>query len=200
MIFRQEKGFTLIELLIVIAILAFVSVMAMPRIASISGMAIKSEVRKIGENIRLAFNQTVSRDQIHRLVINIDEGYYKLEYLQPPLDLEPTEEEKEKQKEEEKDVKESPYSAEVQGEFKDDCDYCDKKKLSHGLKFFGVYTYHDQAVVKQGDASFLFFPAGFVEKAFVYLIDDYERIYTIKINQITGGVMITNEYEEPKIE
>lgn len=76
---RAEKGFTLLEIIIVIALIAGMYSIAMPRFGIRSGAEISSKLGQLSIDIRSAYDMAVLTGKTYRLVFNLVSGDYMLQ-------------------------------------------------------------------------------------------------------------------------
>lgn len=77
---RPLAGFTLIEILAVVAIFALLAGLLAPRVGSIGGRALVQSAEKIAGRIELARQRAVVTGVPHRLLVDLDEGGYRVEW------------------------------------------------------------------------------------------------------------------------
>ncbi|MDJ0850242.1 MAG: prepilin-type N-terminal cleavage/methylation domain-containing protein [Myxococcota bacterium] len=73
-------GFTLIEILAVVAIFALLAGLLAPRVGSIGGRALWQNAEQIAGRIELARTRAVVTGVPHRLLVDLDEGGYRIEW------------------------------------------------------------------------------------------------------------------------
>lgn len=66
------KGFTLLELLVVIAVLAFVTALAVPRLGGSTAAEMDAAVRVISSGLRHARSEAVTRGEPVRVVVDLE--------------------------------------------------------------------------------------------------------------------------------
>jgi prepilin-type N-terminal cleavage/methylation domain-containing protein len=77
---RGPAGFTLIEVLAVVAIFALLAGLLAPRVASITGRDLQASAQRIRARIDLARQRAALTGIPHRLLVDIDEGSYRVEW------------------------------------------------------------------------------------------------------------------------
>ncbi len=75
----KERAFTFIELVIVIALIAFAYVIAMPNFTAQSTTQVMDKLNRLGGDIRSAFDLAVLNHQAYRIVFELRTGSYWLE-------------------------------------------------------------------------------------------------------------------------
>ena len=78
---QASTGFTLIEMLAVVAILALVVGIALPNFGLRSRRAMQDEAKQLAANLEFARQRSVMTGVPHRLVIDVEDGSYWLEWL-----------------------------------------------------------------------------------------------------------------------
>jgi prepilin-type N-terminal cleavage/methylation domain-containing protein len=78
---QGSTGFTLIEMLAVVAILALVVGIALPNFGLRSRRAMQDEAKQLAANLEFARQRSVMTGVPHRLVIDVEDGSYWLEWL-----------------------------------------------------------------------------------------------------------------------
>ena len=77
---RRRSGFTLIEILAVVAIFALLAALVMPNLGSLSSRTLRQRADAIAARLELARQRSVLTGIPHRLLIDLDEGAYRLEW------------------------------------------------------------------------------------------------------------------------
>ncbi len=205
MISKKTRGFTLLELVIVVLILAITATFVVPNITAIFGLGMKGACVQMGTMIRYTYNQSVIKNKVFRIVYDLENGTYWIEYGEPieeekdKKDSDTTEKTTKKEENNEEDEKESRIAIRANfSPFEDESNTFGKESLPIGISFHGVYTEHSGKVVKEGKEFSLFFPNGFTEKTMVYLQDRNEKIYTLNVNPVIGSVEIVEDYVDPE--
>ena len=77
---RRRSGFTLIEILAVVAIFALLAALVVPNLGSLSSRTLRQRADAIAARLELARQRSVLTGIPHRLLIDLDEGAYRLEW------------------------------------------------------------------------------------------------------------------------
>ncbi len=77
---RRRSGFTLIEILAVIAIFALLAGLIMPNIGTLSARTLRQRADSIAAHLELARQRSVLTGIPHRLLIDLDQSAYRLEW------------------------------------------------------------------------------------------------------------------------
>lgn len=92
---RRRAAFTLIEILAVVAILALVATFVAPNLDALRNRRLQGEARQLVAQLELARQRSVVTGIPHRVLFDLEEVGYRLEWLgedtshiPPPLDLE----------------------------------------------------------------------------------------------------------------
>jgi type II secretion system protein H len=78
---RRAAGFTLIEMLAVVAIFALMAAFVMPNLGFLSRRALRDDAKRLAARLELARQRSVVTAVPHRLVLDLDEGGWQLEWL-----------------------------------------------------------------------------------------------------------------------
>ena len=182
---RSARGFTLVEIMIVIAIIAGVLAIGVPKMFSTT-TAMRGAIRKLAVMTRDVRNNSRLYQVTTRLVISLDKdkGFTYTVESSPGVVLMKTEmQEKELEKvtsEQEKDAK--PKTA-----FSQEARVLKKPvTLPKGLKFEDVEKSSRQEAETSGKAYINFYPQGLSEEAAIHLGDGKDLHWTIVINPLTG--------------
>ena len=74
------RGFTLLELLAVLLIMALMMGLFMPTIGARTGMALRAQARELASTLELARQRAVMTGVPHRVLVDVDEGFYRVEW------------------------------------------------------------------------------------------------------------------------
>jgi type II secretion system protein H len=163
-----SHGFTLIELVVVIAILAVMLALIVPRLGEIGEANLKRSARHLTGMIRFLHEEAQARKTVLRLVFDIHGGQYWIEALVPVTD---------------KAVEFQRYQSVIAGE----------GSLAGQTTFrdIAVNTHPDAPYI-------LFTPDGWIEPAIIHLRDGGERDYSLLIQPLTGNTELREGYVEEK--
>jgi general secretion pathway protein H len=200
---NRPPGFSLIELIIVIAIIGIMGFFVIPKLSSIRGVELKKTSADLGRVIKYVYNKSVMQNKKFRLVYDFESRSISVEYEEEKKEEEKkTDDESGEviiESEEKRDEKSPEDKYLIEGKFVEDTDMLNKKLyLPKTVKFNGIYTFHNQEISREGKDYTMILPTGFVEKTIIYLEDNYNRIYSIRINPQTGTIKIFNDYIEPE--
>jgi prepilin-type N-terminal cleavage/methylation domain-containing protein len=78
---RRTAGFTLIEMLAVVAIFALMAAIVMPNLGFVSRRALRNDAERLAARLELARQRSVVTGVPHRLVLDLDQGGWQLEWL-----------------------------------------------------------------------------------------------------------------------
>ncbi len=76
-----RAGFTLIEMLAVVALFILMATFAMPNLALLRDRALRQQAQRIAAQLELGRQRSVVTSIPHRLVIDLDNAAYRLEWL-----------------------------------------------------------------------------------------------------------------------
>lgn len=189
---KKNRGFTLIEVMIVLAIVAAVITLGMPRLfrnqdnlktVSRHFMALSKSVRDKARLSNSTYRLTI------RLEPNNDAYWVEKSNGSQLIDLNLLTEEGQAQAREREKEEGAPPPA-----FQMDKSVLKKEKtLGGGLKFVSVETINMKAPVTQGEVGIHFFPEGFVEAAAIQISNATGSIWTMILNPLTGQVDIVQK-------
>ena len=78
---RRRSGFTLIEILAVVAIFALLTALIAPNLGSLSSRTLRQRAESIAASLELARQRSVLTGIPHRLLIDLDQSAYRLEWF-----------------------------------------------------------------------------------------------------------------------
>ncbi len=78
---HRRAGFTLIELMAVLAIMALMFALGVPRLARSPWKPLEEEAEQIAQTLRFARQRAIMTGVPHRLFIDLEEGGYAIEWL-----------------------------------------------------------------------------------------------------------------------
>ena len=202
------RGFTVVELLVTMAVVIMLIVAASFSLGVLFRADLKTSAGKMAASVRYVYSLSVLNNQSYRLVLDLDNGEYWAEerpkegracetFLvekegERALPNLPTRRKKGVSSELGEDE-----GAEKSGQFerlKDNL--LKKKKLPGRIKFKGAITSHHSDLQEDGLVEINFFPAGYVEHAYIY-VGEEEDVYTIESVPLMGTAEIHRERLQP---
>ena len=164
----RRNGFTLIELLVVILLVSALVYIAVPKIKSGTEINVKSASRNLSGTIRYLYNEAAFKKNIYRLVFDVENDEYWIEYLN-----------------------QNEYVESTDPNLK-------RRRLPRGVHFRDVTTERTlgKSTLDDSKEFILFLPTGFVEPAVIHLATDNENFYTLETKPYTGGTRVYDEYVE----
>lgn len=189
---HASPGFTLIEILAVVAIFALLASVVAPRVGSVTGRTLWARAEQIGARIELARERAVVTGVPHRILVDLEDGGYRLEWLvsqaeaeglertepepldlrgNTPIDLAPPLEE---------ELSYHPVPGSI-GRF---------EWLEDSLFFSGLET--PEGLVERGDAVIEFDRDGSATDTSLYLDDDTGRTLELRVLPLADGVRMTD--------
>lgn len=191
----NKKAFSLIEILIVLAILGMIVGVGVPQINRIFRANLKSASVKIAGLVRFAYDSSIVKGTIHRIVFDFEKKIYMLEASNTNelvyMDDESPDEAKDEQKRDE-DVEElpafSPYSGEAGKE----------TTLPVGVVFDSVENVTLNKKFTGDRAYMYFFPQGMTQNMIIRLKSEKGEtgFYSIQVNPISAKARIEGRYIE----
>lgn len=162
---RANNGFTLIEIIVVTFLIASVLVMAIPRFQDVTDANIKSATRSLSGTIRYLYSEAVFKKNIYRLVFDIDNNAYWVEYLDGNQF---------------RQVIDPPIQP---------------KRLPQNVRIVDILTERSGGKVFGGSNIFIMFlPTGYVDFGVIHLEAGEGNYYTLVTKPYTGGTAIFDEY------
>jgi prepilin-type N-terminal cleavage/methylation domain-containing protein len=83
---RARRGFTLLEMIAVVAILGMMLFLFVPGIGATDAARLRSGARELGAHFEYARQRAVLTGRPHRVRLELDEGWYQLEWFATDLD------------------------------------------------------------------------------------------------------------------
>lgn len=193
----NPKGFTLLEILVALAVVVLVAVGGFSLFSSRAGLELESEARSLASLYSQAHDDAMFRNATIRIVINLEDDPQKYwaesssgkVLLQQSVEtnlLTKFEMERLHQKAESRNQK-----------FSKDALQEDEKELPRNMKILWVKKSTGR-VIDDGMVATHFFPSGRSEADTVKIQDENGNAFTIKINPITGKILV--EIDEAEID
>jgi prepilin-type N-terminal cleavage/methylation domain-containing protein len=205
-----QRGLTLVEIMVVLAIVGAITVAMAPAIGSIFGARLVGSCNRLSGMVRYAYNLATLTGKVHRIVVNVGEGTYVVEEVEQKGECQGVDLLDEDKKDSGPDLsgrkgavaegEETPEEGEGEAVVggKEVVDKRVRKEtLPGGVKFTGILTKHNKAVVEDGTESIYFFPDGTAEKALVWLTDG-EDTFTVEVKALQGTGMVHAEELDSK--
>lgn len=186
-----RAGFTLIELTIALAIAAMVTAVTLSGVNSMTGASLRSAAISLTGAIKMSYDRAIMLKRTQRLVMDLDQGVWWLEFNEDRFALTQTRAEgSEGRKGEGKepsifddDNNDSIFDDEVDQEVKkamggaklanftaDDASG-GRQTLPSGICFSRVWTEHQEEAFTSGIAYLHFFPGGWTEPARIEMVE-----------------------------
>ena len=86
---RRRAAFTLIEMLAVVAILALVASFVAPSLDIVRQRRLRGEAMRLATQLEFARQRTVATGVPHRVLIDLENGLYRIEWLADDVDTDP---------------------------------------------------------------------------------------------------------------
>jgi general secretion pathway protein H len=221
-----QAGFTLMEVVVVMVLFAMMALMAAPYVNSALGVEVKSEARKLAGTMRYLFDEASIQGANYRIVFNLDRHAYLVEKCPGPSSAilyrsfeerrRGEEAEAERIRQQEDYAKSSSAAVPLADTALSSCAQSTDPELipvtlKDPITLLGVWTAQYPAVVRGNPggppedptqdtiAVVNFLKGGYAERAFIYLSDGGDDIYTLELEPLTGHVILhEGEYDVPR--
>ncbi len=192
-------GFTLIELLAVIALIALLSSVAIPRVSTVLGVNLRTGATKVAGYLQGGYEQAVMRHQKIRIRFDLFRNTYWAEQYQdlpliPLMDQNTKLDDVINQFEE---LEETPPLTPEEQLFKEQERYkktdltgLKPQALPSGIRFKGVYLASEGKVIEEQAPWVDFSPSGFGSKAIVYVSNKAGDVFSIIIPPLGGRARV----------
>lgn len=180
----MQRGFTLIEIVIVVAILAAILGLALPRIRRTDNN-IKSVMRELSVLTVEVRHYARLKNATYRIVFNMngqEDSYYVEAGSTAVLIKSEAKQKQEAEAEQSLDKDKKPVSA----FHRVDKPLKDEKKLPHGLFIKSVENKSISTPVTKGNGYIFFTPEGLVDETVIQISDGKNLTWSLIINPLTG--------------
>ena len=200
---KSKPGFSIVEVLIALALIASITAMLAGFLGTNPVNLMREEAFQLTRVIRYCYFQAATQSQYYRIVFNLDDNSYHVEFSPDPYYVvregDETEDLRKENKEEEEGEEGSALEKSPFQESEDD--FLKIFQLPEEIKFSGIYVSHQKASLTEGEVFLYFFPAGNSEFSVIHLgeKEEEEKFLTLIVNPINGAVEIREgyfEYEE----
>ncbi|MFL5812367.1 MAG: Tfp pilus assembly protein FimT/FimU [Bdellovibrionia bacterium] len=197
---QHSSGFTLIELMVVVALIALISVMALPSISSYFQVSLNSSTREIAATVREAYNATLITGKLHRVAYDLKNGQYWVEEGPNGAVLE-TKESRERE-ERRKRLRFGGKLVEDKSPFSLDKTVTkSKKSLPRGVAFEDVVTEQTREPQTTETTTVAYthiFPNGLTEQTIVHLTDSSKHHTSLCVTPLLGRTDVFDHYTKPE--
>lgn len=211
-VFKSQHGMTLLEVLLALGIAASLIGFATSYIGNTPFNLMRQEGNRLFRMIRYAYFQAAAKSQYYRLVMDLENQTYHIEYSEKPFFIIRADDEVEARRlknlqnnsdEEIEDYDDLEEFAEQEAasQFAESEDEAlEIFEMPEDIKISGVFVSHQKELVEEGKAYLYFFPRGQTEFAVIHLSDlEDEEHFSLIVNPLTGFTEIREgfvEYEE----
>lgn len=214
-----DAGYTLLELAAVIAVVLIASFVVIAGVRSIRAASMTTSTARLAAAVRYLHDLAVLNNRPYRMVFDLNDNAYWGELADAPdgcsSALLASEEEMRYGIPEDELPRRGSGGAgsqeftpppreeateggePVKSAFRPKDNLLKKKALPNGIEFSGVMTSHQEEVTEEGQAEVFFFPAGYVEKAHIYVVKD-DDIYTVETLPLKGIAVVHPEELDPR--
>jgi prepilin-type N-terminal cleavage/methylation domain-containing protein len=164
---RTETGFTLLELTVVVALLATLYLVALPRFHHLLSPDVDRDVRREMENVLLAVRQEAILGRAPLAIFyDLEQGIYRSARLSEDGQAE---------------IEDDPLSL--------------KRRLPEGMKFLDIVTSREGKITR-GSGFTTVWPSGWIEPTTLHLRDGEGQAFTLLLQPIAGTVRLEEGYTE----
>lgn len=187
-----RNGFSLLEMLVVVALIALVTLFALPSITSYFRVSLGTASRELAGTIKEAYNSAVITGRVHRIVYDLTKHQYWVESGPPTLllDSEASAERERRRKRfalEKDEPPPSPFKLERAVTRK-------KAELPTGVTFEDVVTQKTKEPITAGLAYTHVFPHGLTERTLIHIQDTSKHHNTLVISPLVGKTDLYERY------
>jgi Tfp pilus assembly protein FimT len=186
--------------MVVVALIALISVMALPSISSYFQVSLNSTTRELASTIREAYQTTLITGNLHRVVYDLKGGQYWVEVGPNTATLE-TKESREREERRKRLRFGDQASKETQGFSLDKTVTSKKKSLPRGVTFEDVVTEQNkepQTAETAGMAYTHIFPNGLTEQTIIHLTDTSKHHSSLSVTPLLGRTDVYDNYMKPE--
>ncbi|MCX7943265.1 MAG: prepilin-type N-terminal cleavage/methylation domain-containing protein [Deltaproteobacteria bacterium] len=207
---KHESGLTLIEFVVVIAIISLVTGVSIMALNTVTSSEMRSAAAQVSSALKYLYNYSALTSKYCRFGIRLQENIYSVECSDTPFYLKKTKlavvgDEVKREGDEEKDKREGLlFEDQLQQIFKEPkaeffelkSKFVRSKTLPKNIYFDSMVVSHIAGRVFKGNEYIYFFPGGLTENAYIYLSDQKQNIYTIRLYALSGRVEVFNTFVE----
>ncbi|GEM_PF-1902161 len=207
----RESGLTLIEFVVVIAIMAFILGVSIVSLNNVTSSDMRSAASQVASALKYLYNYSALTSRYCRFGLRLQENMYTVECSDTPFYLKKTKlavvgDEVKKDEEDEDGKKEkgdgSLFEEPSQNIFKKQkaefmelkSRFVRSKGLPKDIYFDSLIVSHISDRIFKGSEYIYFFPGGQTENAYIYLSDQKQNIYTIRLYALNGRVEVFNSF------
>lgn len=188
---HKNSGFTLVELLIVVALIALIGTMAVPGISNTFKISLQTATREIASTIKETYNASMMTKRVYRIVYDLKEQAYWVEFgpASLALDTEESLKHEERMNRFKKEKKEEGPSFQMATNITRS-----KKSLPRGVTFKDIKTEQAKELATEGTVYTHFFPHGMIEQTVVHLQDNSQHQSTLWVQPLVGRTRVIDRY------
>ncbi len=188
-------AFTMIELLFVIIIIALLARVSIPKFNAILRGNLRNGANKISSYMQAAYQEAVMKQKRVRVRFDFQENTFWAESYQAGpsiglinentklddvlMQLNKKAQEPQLTSEEKMQKNQSRYQKIDEGFLK-------PMKLPTGIKFTGLFLFNEGKKIEKEQTYIDFFPNGFSNQAIVYIVNEYNNVYSIILPSLGG--------------
>lgn len=195
----SKRGFTLLELLLVVALVAILATVLVPKISTVFRVGVQSSVRRFAAMVKYTYDQSVMTGKVHRIHIDLDKQVWQVEateigrlpyqeameeFMPPGISKFDLEEKDDKGQKKSSDPQFASIKAAVD------------VKVPKGVRIVAVDSWRlDKASnpATKGEVNIYSFPNGYIDDAIIYLAEmgkEGTQQFKVSISSLTGRVEI----------
>ncbi|OFZ77569.1 MAG: hypothetical protein A3K03_13380 [Bdellovibrionales bacterium RIFOXYD1_FULL_44_7] len=191
---KSTNGFTLIELLVVVALIALITVFAVPSVSSYFKVSLNSAARELAGVIKEAYNATALTGKVNRLVYDFKSNSFWVESALTDDILLDTKESREKEERRSRFSKKNEEEKPASSFVKNRTVTRKEMRLPRGVTFEDIVSEQNPEPITEGTAYTHFFPHGLTEQTTIHLKDTSDHHVTLIISPLIGRTRVIDRY------
>jgi len=205
----KARGLTLIEIMVALLVVAGLFALVIPAVQGATGVRVKEEAGKMIGAIHLLYSEAAMRGEVCRLMFQLSDGTqnggYRAECTEQNAQLEV---EAQDVDDGEAVIDEDPFADDSQIRDDERLEATVKARAAYsafegrsfkahslptGVRLTGFWTPLLRDVVTKGEVGLYFLPLGETQRAYLWLQDDSDNFFTLKVSPLTGSVKVFAE-------
>lgn len=205
---NNQSGFSIFEILVALGIAAATIAVGAAYLGNKPVRQLREESARLIRIIRHAYFQASAQSQYYRLVFDLDDNKYHVEFSDTPFyiiregdekeELRKKNEEKARESESALDESADAPATVIEAKFSEsEDDMLEVVQFAKHIDLKDIYVLHQKEKMEEDKAYLYFFPRGRSEFAVIHLADeDEENFMTLIVNPLNGAVEVRDGYVE----